>query len=265
MIEKYISAENGTVFYWISEDWEEDRNTMFFLHGLTGNHTMFEKQVEYFKGKFNLIVWDAPAHGKSRPYSSFSYPNSVEVLHSILSENKVKSVIMIGQSFGGFVSQSFLLRYPEMVTAFIGIDTTPYGSRYYSKSDKWWLRQIEWMSYCYPLKAMKKAISKQVSATKESYQNMLSMIESYGKKELCHLLGIGYGGFLEDNRDLQINCPVLLLLGDKDKLGKVQQYNQDWHKNTGFPLKVIENASHNSNYDNPTAVNKEIEAFINIL
>ncbi|MDD3416107.1 MAG: hypothetical protein PHY47_19240 [Lachnospiraceae bacterium] len=32
-------------------------------------------------------------------------------------------------------------RYPQTVTAFVGIDTTLFGKTYYSKSDKWWLRQ----------------------------------------------------------------------------------------------------------------------------
>ena len=184
MIEKSIISEKGIVFYWLSEDWIDNRKTLVFLHGMTANHTMFEKQIEYFSGKYNLITWDAPAHGKSRPYSNFSYPNAVEVLKNVLKENQIQSAVMIGQSMGGFLIQSFIKRYPEMVTAFVGIDTMPYGTSYYSKSDKWWLRQIEWMSYLYPLNAMKKAISKQVSYTQECYKNMMSMLESYGKRTI---------------------------------------------------------------------------------
>lgn len=84
-------------------------------------------------------------------------------------------------------------------------------------------------------------------------------------KELCHLMGIGYAGFLSDNCDLQIKCPVLLLLGDNDKMGKVQKYNKDWVDKTGFSLKIVKNACHNSNYDNPGDVNAEIDSFIHSL
>ena len=76
MNEKYISTEQGKVYYWVSEKWDTNNDTLFFFHGLTADHTMFDKQTEYFDNKFNLIVWDAPCHGKSRPYSNFSFENT---------------------------------------------------------------------------------------------------------------------------------------------------------------------------------------------
>ncbi|MDE6591593.1 MAG: alpha/beta hydrolase [Oscillospiraceae bacterium] len=109
---------------------------------------------------------------------------------------------------------------------------------------------------------MKKAMAKQVSRTRAAYENMLQMLAPYGKKELCRLMGIGYGGFFEDNCDLEISCPTLLIIGEKDITGKVKAYNKAWSKNTGFPLVTIPNAAHNSNIDNPKAVNKAIEEFI---
>jgi pimeloyl-ACP methyl ester carboxylesterase len=91
------------------------------------------------------------------------------------------------------------------------------------------------------------------------------MLAQYTKKELCHLMGIGYAGFLSDNTNLKINCPVLIMIGEKDKLGKVQRYNKAWVRNTRFPFVVIKNASHNSNVDNPNMVNEEIWKFLNAL
>ena len=135
-----------------------------------------------------MICWDAPAHGKSRPYADFSYPHAIEEMKKILNANKVEKIILIGQSLGGYFAQSFIRKYPESVKAFIGIDTTPYGEGYYSRTDKWWLRQIEWMAQLYPHHMVKKAIAKQVSVTKYAYDNMISILEQYEKKELCHLL-----------------------------------------------------------------------------
>ena len=169
---------------------------------------------------------------------------------------------MVGQSMGGYIIQSFLYRYPQMVRAFIGIDTCPYGSGYYSKSDQWWLRQIEWMSHLYPAALLKSSIAKQVSVTEYGRQNMLAMLEPYGKQELCHLMGIGYAGFLEDNRDISIPCPVLILAGERDRTGKVLQYCNKWAERTGYPFKIIKRAAHNANADNPEDVNGAIQDFI---
>ena len=163
---------------------------------------------------------------------------------------------------GGFVIQTFLKQYPDSAIGFIGIDTTPFGLSYYSASDKWWLRQVEWMAHCYPHKLLVKGIAKSCTYTKYAYENMIHALKPYTKKELCHLMGIGFAGFLDENCDLNIKCPVLLLLGEYDKTGKVKQYCHNWHKKTGYPLHIIKNAAHNSNLDNYEQVNLEIETFI---
>lgn len=262
MDEKIIKSDRGNVYYWISGAVVEQRDTLFFLHGLTGDHNLFEKQVEYFKNDYNIIVWDAPMHGKSRQYRDFSYPNAIEDMKQILDDNHIEKVILIGQSLGGYFSQSFIRSYPERVKGFVSIDSTPYGEIYYSKGDRFWLRQVEWMSHLYPYKMMQKAIAKQVSTTQYAYENMLSMLQQYPQNELCHLMGIGYASLLDDLSDMEIPCPVLLLLGDKDKTGKVKSYNREWTKRTGYPLIIINNASHNSNADNPEEVNEAIVDFI---
>ena len=56
MNEKYVSTEQGKVHYWTSEKWDIKNDTLFFFPGLTADHSMFEKQVEYFKNKYNIIV-----------------------------------------------------------------------------------------------------------------------------------------------------------------------------------------------------------------
>ena len=59
-----------------------------------------------------------------------------------------------------------------------------------------------------------------------------------------------------------INSPVLLILGEKDKTGKVVQYNKAWARQTGYPLKIINDAAHNVNVDKPEEVNDCIRAFL---
>jgi len=262
MIEKYVDSQNGKVYYWMPDVWIEEEKTLFFLHGMTGDHTMFEKQVKYFSKDYNVILWDAPAHGKSRPFQDFNYDKSAKAIKRIFDTENISDAIFVGQSMGGFITQAVIKRFPEIVAAFVSIDSTPYGNGYYSKSDVFWLKQVEWMSYLFPLNTIKKAIAKQNTVTKDGYNNMISMLEPYEKKELCHLMGIGYAGFLEDNCEIKIECPVLLILGEKDNTGKVSIYNQQWAKRTGFALEIIENAAHNSNVDQPDKVNKEIQEFL---
>lgn len=265
MVERKICNSRGTVYYWQSSNWNNSKKTLFFLHGLTADHTMFDSQINYFIDKYNLLTWDAPAHGESRPYHDFSFSDAADILLQIIDERNIESVILIGQSLGGYVAQSFIQQYPERVRAFIGIDTTPYGESYYSKSDKWWLRQIEWMSRLYPHNLIKRSITNQVAVTTNGRKNMMLMLEQYSKMELCHLMGIGYAAFLDENRDIQIQCPVLILIGEHDRTGKVRQYCEQWSNKEGYQLIKIKDAAHNSNVDNPDDVNKVILDFVSNL
>ena len=261
MQKRILDDSIGNIVYWKSDVFDLSRDTLFFLHGLTGDHTMFKQQFPVFEETYNIITWDAPAHGESRPYLGFTYENAANGLKKILDECRVSNVVLIGQSMGGFIAQAFICRYPEMVQAFVAIDSTPYGD-YYSKTDMWWLRQIEWMSKLFPEKLLKSAMIKQNALTEIGRSNMRAMIEGYSKEELCHLMEIGYAGFLDDNRVCKIPCPVLLIVGEKDNTGKVRAYNREWARRTGYPLIWISNAAHNSNVDNPVEVNERIMAFV---
>ncbi len=71
MEHRQLKSGNGDIHYWIKKN--ENARCIVFTHGLTANHTMFEKQVEYFLSKYTVITWDVPLHGLSRPYHNFSY------------------------------------------------------------------------------------------------------------------------------------------------------------------------------------------------
>lgn len=262
MEKQILQTEKGIVVYWQSSNWDAGRETLFFLHGLTADHSMFDDQIAAFEAEYNLLTWDTPAHGASRPFETFDFGDTSNYMKLILDKRSVSRVVLIGQSLGGYLAQSFVKRYPGRVKGFVSIDSTPYGSDYYSKFDIWILKQVEWMARLYPLQWMKKAMAKQVSATQKSYDSMMQMLSPYGKQELCHLMGLGYAGFLDDNCELKIPCPVLLILGEKDKTGKVRLYNKEWAKKTGYPLKIISGAAHNVNVDKPEEVNACIHDFL---
>ena len=68
MIEKTYKTEYGKIHYWINN---KSRNTdieLVFLPGLTADHRLFDRQIEYFEEEYSIFVWDAPGHNKSYPF-----------------------------------------------------------------------------------------------------------------------------------------------------------------------------------------------------
>ena len=72
MEHKKIKVKGGIVHYWIDRA-EKSQSCIVFSHGVTADHTMFEKQIACFCGKYTILLWDIPMYGLSRPYVGFSY------------------------------------------------------------------------------------------------------------------------------------------------------------------------------------------------
>ena len=262
MEHKQIQSEHGITHYWISHNQNPSAMCIVFTHGLTANHTMFEKQVEYFASGYTVLTWDVPLHGLSRPYQDFSYRQTAMELHSILEREHIAKVILVGMSMGGYPSQMFASLFPDMVEGFIGLDTTPFGTKYYSKSDLWWLKQVAPMAKWFPNGLLRRSMARSVSKTEYPYQKMMEMLKPLTKAQIIEQMDIGYGQFAMENQDVIFKFPVLILLGDSDKTGKVQKYCEAWAESTGYPLHIIHNAAHFSNGDQPEQVNSEIASFV---
>ncbi len=70
MIEKIYETRLGNIHYWINDNKSKLEYTLVFLPGLTADHRLFEKQLEYMKDKYRVFVWDAPGHAASYPFDT---------------------------------------------------------------------------------------------------------------------------------------------------------------------------------------------------
>lgn len=261
MEHKQITAQGGIVHYWIDRK-KNFSDCIVFTHGATADHTMFEKQINYFSNKYTIILWDVPMHGLSRPYENFSYRDTAEILHTILEKENIGKVILVGMSMGGYTSQHFAILYPNMVKGFVALDTTPLGLQYYSKSDLWWLKQVVPMARWFPTNILRKSMARSISKTNYSYKKMMFILNELSKADIIKQMQIAYEYFQLENKNVLFSFPVLILVGDNDTTGKVIVYCKKWSKCTGYPLHFIKNAKHFSNGDNPEQVNWEIDNFI---
>ena len=259
LYEKSISSHRGVTYYWTNEIMSAV--SLVFLPGLTADHRLFEAQLLFFKEEFKVLVWDCPCHGKSRPYDAFSYANVSDELDRILEAECVDQAVFIGQSLGGMIAQYYIDQHPARAAGLISVDSAPFGD-YYSKSDMFWLSQLEWMCKLFPDKLLRSSMAKMCGATEAARKRMLTMQSSYTKNELCHLMYVGEAAFISENKSVDIPCKTILLLGEKDKVGKVAAYNKEWSRRTGSPLIMIQGAAHNANDDQADKVNAIILDFI---
>lgn len=258
---KEKQLENINVHYWINTN-SEYNICLFFSHGITADHRCFIKQEECFENKYKIINWDIPMHGMSSQEDFTSFEKCARLMNAILEKEQIDKVVLVGLSLGGYPSQIFANMFPEKTMGFIAIDTTPFGTKYYSKSDVFWLKQTGWMVKCFPEKMLQKSMAKSISITNDSYELMMEMLHSSTKDQISKQMDIAYRSFIEENRDIRLDIPVVLLLGEYDKTGQIKEYCEAWQKETGFPLHIIRDAEHFSTSDNSESVNDIIDSFV---
>ena len=267
MTEKIYETRCGNIHYWTNK-MADSSMTLVFLPGLTADHRLFEKQIEYFEDKYRVFVWDAPAHAASWPFDfSFDLRDKALWLDEIFQFEGIGSPIIIGQSMGGYVGQMYSQIFPDKLKGFVSIDSAPLQRCYVTAAEIWLLKRMEPVYRHYPWKSLLKAGSEGVAESEYGKKLMRSIMMTYDgdQERYSKIAGQGYrllAEAMEADLPYEIRCPALLICGEKDRAGSCVRYNRAWHKKTGIPIEWIKGAGHNSNTDEPDLINKLIEEFV---
>jgi len=265
MTEKVFNTNKGVIHYWTGIVSGESK-WLVFLPGLTADHRLFEKQIEEFKHEYNLLVWDAPGHGSSRPFElSFSLADKAEWLHNIMVHEGIIRPVIIGQSMGGYIAQVLMEKYPDYVAGFVSVDSAPLKRKYMKNWEIYLLKNVKPIYSACPWLLLKKYGAKGCAETEYGRQLMYSMMDTYTKKEYCDLVSHGFkilAEAIEADLAYEVSCPALLICGEKDKAGFTKRYNSVWSTQDALPIKWIPGAGHNSNTDRPGIVNSAIREFL---
>lgn len=206
MIQKNYPTEQGFITYWINASKIPSKPWLVFLPGLTANHHLFKDQLEHFKGKANLLVWDPPSHGKSRPFdTTWTIGQLAEWLNNFLESEGISNPVLVGQSMGGYISQAFMERFPRKALAFISIDSAPLGRSHYRTWELWGLKHTYLVYICLPWQLILWSGANGCAETAKGKLLMKRMMLDYRKMEYCKLVSHGYK---ELSREIEENKPI---------------------------------------------------------
>lgn len=245
------------------------KSALIFLPGLTADHRLFDKQIEYFKDKYRVLVWDAPGHASSYPFKlNFSLFDMAKWLDGIFVKERIENPILIGQSMGGYVGQVYAQLFPEKLKGLVTIDSPSMQRKYYTAMELWLLKNMETIYRIYPWKALLKSGPKSVSTTDYGRKLMYDMMMVYdgNQERYARLVGYGYKIFseaVEKRLSFEVKCPQLVICGKEDRAGSCIRYLKAYERNTGKSVQWIDKAGHNSNTDQPDIVNRLIDEFLN--
>jgi pimeloyl-ACP methyl ester carboxylesterase len=259
MEHKIKIGEHGAVHYWVGGVGEE---CIIFTHGATMDHGLFQYQTAFFAERYRLLVWDVPGHGRSRPYEQFSLEQAAEVLVGMLDAENIWKVHLVGQSMGGYISQIVARDHHERVISLTAVDSSPMQPSYYSALDTWLLSITPSLLRLYPYQTLIKTIANGIALQERSRAYALETLQTYSKSEVAAIMDVVYQGVKSYGYDSALSVPILIVVGEADRTGKVQTYCRQWAQRERRPLQMIAGASHNANMDNPEAFNRVLDSFL---
>ena len=263
MAEKWVESPRGRTHYWISR--RPGAPVLVFLHPLAADHTLFDRQAEYFREEYTVLAWDAPGHGASRPYADLTMLHCAVELKRILDAEKIDRCVLVGQSLGGMIAQTFIAHWPERVRGFVGIGTWPMAAEFYNKADLRFLRRARRCAPLYPFRTLHHALSRRAGRTLRARSGLRVAEEVFRRRELAALVRATSAALIRELAAGLPACPPLLLVGERDSADGVRRHCAAWRDQRGVPLYRVRAAGRCAAADNPRSANRLIHAFLNSL
>ncbi|MEJ2793673.1 alpha/beta hydrolase [Iodobacter sp. LRB] len=248
-----------------------EKPTLILLHGGPGyDHTGFKPAFSQLSDIAQIIYYDHRGHGRSnpRPVAELTLDHFADDLVALCAALGISKPIVLGQSFGGFVAQHYLARYPEHPGKVILSSTSAAlnlerklamfaqlgGPAAREAALQFWSNPCEatlrpYQQICKPLYSTKKATS--------------------GRSLPNHEILLTWAGTEQQTMNLlpglaKAQCPVLVLAGELDPVCPLEDAKdiaralpEEWMQFTQFA-----GCGHGAWRDNPEAAFARIRDFI---
>lgn len=100
------------------------------LHGIGGDTTSFQPQLDGLSGAFWIIAWNMPGYGGSTALTPLTFPALAGGLVAFMDALGIERAHLCGQSIGGMVALETAVLHPLRVASLALIGTTPaFGGR----------------------------------------------------------------------------------------------------------------------------------------
>lgn len=99
---------------------------LLLLHGLGSSTRDWEKQVEPFAQKYQVILFDLRGHGRSdKPPGPYSIKIFAEDVLALIRKLEVIPLHVVGISMGGMVAFELAVSYPELLRSLTVVNSYP--------------------------------------------------------------------------------------------------------------------------------------------
>lgn len=206
---------------------------LLLLHGAIGSSEQLIPLANQLKNKFNVHTMDFDGHGNNKNTATkFSIELFAQNILDWMNENKIVRIHIFGYSMGGYVALHLAALYPERVGQIFTL-ATKFNWSPEIATEQTKLLNPEKIIEKIPAFAQSLEKRHQLNNWKEVLRKTSSMMLSMGEKPPLtqSLLSL-------------VTCPVLLAVGDNDKMVSVDETKRVSELLQNARMFIISNTAH---------------------
>ncbi len=262
-----LNVNNHKVSY--TDEGKYGAPVIIFIHGFPFNMSMWNPQIESLSNYCRVITYDIRGFGNSDAGNEeFTIELFAKDLISLMDALKIDITILCGLSMGGYIALNAFENYAGRFSALILSDTSCKADTSEAKEKR--IKAIENIKNTGVEKYADESIknlfaSESFTGRSDEISAVRAMIVKTRVQSLCNGL-IALSMRKETSSILkEIKVPVLILVGNEDKITPPSEAKFIHEKIKNSFLKVLEHAGHLSNMENSEEFNYQLTKFVELV
>ena len=250
---------NSPIAYYVDDT--ANKEWLVFLNAAFVDHRMFERQFEYFSGKYNLLAIDILGHGNSlRARKGDGVEKMSYWIDAIFQKHGISAAHFVGVSLGAVFIQDFANKYPDKVLSlacFGGYDINNFDIAKQKANSKGQMKMM--LKALFSIKWFAKS-NKKISAYTVDAQSEFYDLNIKFKKSSFRFL-VGLQKLVNKYPKQQRPFRLLVGCGQYDIPMEIEIVNE-WAARENCEKKILQDAGHCANMDASNKFNSCLEEFL---
>ena len=256
---KNCYLENSPIAYYIDD--AANKEWLVFIHAAFVDHRMFEKQFDYFSGKYNLLAIDILGHGNSiHAKKGDKIEKMSDWINRIFQKHDIPAAHFVGVSLGSVFIQDFANKYENKVLSlacFGGYDINNFDIAKQKANSKSQMKMM--MKALFSIKWFAKANKKISAYTSEAQTAFFDLNIRFKKSSLMYLARLQ--NLINKYPNKQRKYKLLVGCGEHDIPTEIEIVNE-WAEYENCEKIIMKGAGHCVNMDVPQEFNIYLEKFL---
>lgn len=254
-----LYLDNSPIAYYVDDT--ANKEWLVFLHAAFVDHRMFERQFEYFSGKYNLLAIDILGHGNSlRARKGDGVEKMSDWIDAIFQKHEISAAHFVGVSLGAVFIQDFANKYPDKVLSlacFGGYDINNFDIAKQKANSKGQMKMM--LKALFSIKWFAKSNKKISAYTVDAQSEFYDLNIKFKKSSFRYLAGLQklVNKYPKQQRPFRL----LVGCGQYDIPMEIEIVNE-WAARENCEKIILQDAGHCANMDAPNEFNSCLEEFL---